>query len=356
MWLDWPHCISNKPIAHFKGEQKMKKLILVVALGALAGCAIAPHSANVYHVRETMNEQSVRMATVESVRDVTLTGGTSDVGAMTGAALGGIAGSTVGGGRGALAATIAGAVVGGVIGQKVEQDANNRKGLEITVRLDQGGDLRAITQEADEQFRAGERVRLVSNGRPYTCPMSSPVLFAIACLIWGSTFWAITLQLGEVPPSVSVVYRFALASAALFAWCNLRGDKPAPALAHPALADAAGLRHVRLSYICTYQAEQVRGLGAGGRAVRADGVLEPDARAHFPRHAAAARTWSAGAVATCGVILLFYQSICRRRDDLQVGGSGQFLLGVVLALVATMASSAGNVVVARCASSPATCC
>jgi outer membrane lipoprotein SlyB len=52
-----------------------------------------------------------------------------------------------------------------VIGQKVEQDANNRKGLEITVRLDQGGDLRAITQEADEQFRAGERVRLVSNGR-----------------------------------------------------------------------------------------------------------------------------------------------------------------------------------------------
>jgi outer membrane lipoprotein SlyB len=165
MWLDWPHCISNKPIAHFKGEQKMKKLILVVALGALAGCAIAPHSANVYHVRETMNEQSVRMATIESVRDVTLTGGTSDVGAMTGAALGGIAGSTVGGGRGALAATIAGAVVGGVIGQKVEQDANNRKGLEITVRLDQGGDLRAITQEADEQFRAGERVRLVSNGR-----------------------------------------------------------------------------------------------------------------------------------------------------------------------------------------------
>ena len=43
--------------------------------------------------------------------------------------------------------------------------------------------------------------------------MSSPLLFVIASLIWGSTFWAITLQLGEVAPAVSIVYRFGLASA-----------------------------------------------------------------------------------------------------------------------------------------------
>jgi len=54
--------------------------------------------------------------------------------------------------------------------------------------------------------------------------MSSPLLFLIACLIWGSTFWAITLQLGDVAPAISVVYRFGLASATLFAWCALRGD------------------------------------------------------------------------------------------------------------------------------------
>ena len=46
--------------------------------------------------------------------------------------------------------------------------------------------------------------------------MPSSVLFVIASLIWGSTFFAITLQLGDVPPAVSVVYRFALASATLF--------------------------------------------------------------------------------------------------------------------------------------------
>lgn len=55
--------------------------------------------------------------------------------------------------------------------------------------------------------------------------MPSSLLFVIASLIWGSTFWAITLQLGQVPPSVSVVYRFALAALTLFAICLVRGDR-----------------------------------------------------------------------------------------------------------------------------------
>jgi outer membrane lipoprotein SlyB len=38
-----------------------------------------------------------------------------------------------------------------------------KQGLEITVKLD-NGELRAITQEADETFRPGERVRLLSGG------------------------------------------------------------------------------------------------------------------------------------------------------------------------------------------------
>ncbi len=84
---------------------------------------------------------------------------------MTGAALGGIAaGSNVGHGNGSAAAGIIGAVAGGIIGQHVEQNLQTRKGLEITVKLD-NGELRAITQDADELFVPGERVRLLSSGR-----------------------------------------------------------------------------------------------------------------------------------------------------------------------------------------------
>jgi len=45
----------------------------------------------------------------------------------------------------------------------------------------------------------------------------------VACvLIWGSTWLAITYQLGQVPPAVSVAYRFALAAAILLAYCGVR--------------------------------------------------------------------------------------------------------------------------------------
>lgn len=146
----------------------LKKIILVAAIIAtsfsLSACVSTSTSGSVYRPYQTQNEMTVRMGVVDSVREVTIDGGRSGVGTLTGAALGGLAGSSVGGGRGSTATGIVGAVVGGIIGNNVESNANTRKGLEITVRLD-NGDLKAITQDADETFRPGERVRLLSDRR-----------------------------------------------------------------------------------------------------------------------------------------------------------------------------------------------
>lgn len=144
----------------------MKKLIFVAAVSMLAaGCAVTPNSASVYNTRQAQGEQTVRMGVVESIRNVTIDKGNSEVGTLAGAALGGItAGSNIGKGSGALAAGIVGALVGGVAGNQIESSINNRPGLEITVRLD-NGELRAITQDADEMFHVGERVRVLSSGR-----------------------------------------------------------------------------------------------------------------------------------------------------------------------------------------------
>ena len=145
----------------------MKTISILAATLALSACAATPTSSNVYRTHQTQNEQIVRMAVVESVREVQIDKGQSGVGTAAGAALGGIAaGSSVGQGNGALAAGIVGAVVGGIIGQNIEANANTRKGLEITVKLD-NGEYRAITQDADEAFRPGDRVRLLS-GRGVT--------------------------------------------------------------------------------------------------------------------------------------------------------------------------------------------
>ena len=136
-------------------------LSLVVALSLLAGCATLSSSGRTYSTRQAGQEQTVRMGVVESVREVVIEGSRGPVGTIAGGAVGGIAGANVGGGRGSTIGSILGAVAGGVAGQALERNVTERKGLEITVRLD-NGELRAITQDADEQFRAGERVRLLS--------------------------------------------------------------------------------------------------------------------------------------------------------------------------------------------------
>jgi outer membrane lipoprotein SlyB len=142
------------------------KLALPATLAAcalLGACAGPPTSGNVYTSGQTMNEQTVRTGTVESVRNVTIANPDTGVGTMSGAALGGLGGSAAGSGRGEVAMGIIGAVAGGLIGNRVERQVNNKPGFEITVRLD-SGELRSVTQLADELFRPGERVRLLSNG------------------------------------------------------------------------------------------------------------------------------------------------------------------------------------------------
>ena len=74
-----------------------------------------------------------------------------------------VAGSAVGGGRGSTIGAILGAVAGGVAGSAIEEGATRKDGVEITIRLD-NGNIIAITQEADETFRPGDRVRVLSGG------------------------------------------------------------------------------------------------------------------------------------------------------------------------------------------------
>jgi drug/metabolite transporter (DMT)-like permease len=177
--------------------------------------------------------------------------------------------------------------------------------------------------------------------------MPSPALFAIASVIWGSTFWAITLQLGDIAPAVSVVYRFGLASAALFAICLLRGDKLVLPLRAQKWMMLQGLLTFCISYLCTYNAEQYV-VSALVAVIFALMVFWTPICARFAFGTPiAGRTWTAGAAAIGGVTMLFWQSIGNALHELLQGGTGHFLLGAALAIGASVASSAGSVVVSR---------
>ena len=138
-------------------------LVAAMALSAaLAGCATSK-SGDVYSREEALREQSVRLATVESVRPVTIQGTRSGIGAAAGGVVGGVAGTGVGHGKGSAIAGVLGAVGGGIAGQAVEEGTTRRRGVEITVRL-QSGELRAIVQEETDKFVPGQRVRLLTSG------------------------------------------------------------------------------------------------------------------------------------------------------------------------------------------------
>lgn len=171
--------------------------------------------------------------------------------------------------------------------------------------------------------------------------MPTAALFATCCLIWGSTFWAITLQLGEVAPAVSVALRFGIASAVLFAWCAARGQR----LRLPWRAQRwmllQGFLTFCLSYMGTYGAEQYL-FSALVAVLFALMVFWTPLCARIAFGTPIAwRTWAAGAVAMLGVVLLFWNALA----DIHSGG--HFLLGLALGLMATIASSAGSVIVGK---------
>ena len=137
---------------------------VLAAATLLAGCSTQSNSNSVYTGGQAQREQTVRFGVVEGVREVMIQGEATGVGTLAGGAIGGVAaGSTIGGGNGAIAAGLLGAILGGVAGSAAENKIAQRRGLEITVRLE-NGEMRAITQDADEIFRPGDRVRLLSSG------------------------------------------------------------------------------------------------------------------------------------------------------------------------------------------------
>ncbi len=89
----------------------------------------------------------------------------------------------------------------------------------------------------------------------------------IGCIaIWGTTWIAITFQLGDTAPELSVALRFGLASLLLAGYCRRRGEALRQPWRIQARAAGMGLAMFTAGYLCVYYAEQrvVSGLVALG--------------------------------------------------------------------------------------------
>ena len=148
------------------GRAVRVSLLAAVLLAGCAGTPVEPEpeSRATSRAPAAQPEQREYGGIVQAVREVEIEGERSAAGPLAGAVIGGAAGSSVGHGRGSAAGGAVGTVVGAVVGDSLSEGAP-RRGVEITVRLDEGRVI-AVTQPAGkESFRAGDRVRVVSDGR-----------------------------------------------------------------------------------------------------------------------------------------------------------------------------------------------
>jgi len=91
--------------------------------------------------------------------------------------------------------------------------------------------------------------------RVISTKLLTTILFIAPCLIWGSTWYVITFQLGTVDPVVSVCYRFAIAGVLVLGACLCLGlNLRFPARAHRLLA-LQGFCLFSLNYWLVYLAE-----------------------------------------------------------------------------------------------------
>ncbi len=147
---------------------RLAVLAAVVSLAAVSvtGCSTPSASAGVYTYGQAQAEQIVRLGTITGLRSVVIQKDrSSGAGMIAGGALGGVAGSGVGGGVGRDLAIVGGAIIGALAGEKVEEQMGKSKGVEITVRLD-NGETRVIAQEDDQRLAVGQRVQVISGGGP----------------------------------------------------------------------------------------------------------------------------------------------------------------------------------------------
>ena len=168
--------------------------------------------------------------------------------------------------------------------------------------------------------------------------MKNHTLYLATIAIWGSTWFAIEFQLGSVPPILSVVYRYVLASALLFAWCRLRRVRlHYPLRAHGWFA-VLGASLFGINYVLAYSAQLH--ISSALTAITFATILWMNvlnARLFF-RTPITAATLVGAVLGISGVAILFAPQVTSLSLD-----DGVFL-GTVLSIGGAFVASLGNMV------------
>ena len=171
--------------------------------------------------------------------------------------------------------------------------------------------------------------------------MQNTFLYLVTVFIWGSTWLAITYQLGVVPPEWSVAYRFFLAAALLFIYSKLRGLQLRFTLREQFFIALQGLLLFSANYILVYYSELHITSGMVSVLFSSIIVFNVFFGALLLHSPVRGRVLLGSLVGISGLALIFWPEM--QGLDLQ----GTRLLGLGLALLSALSASLGNIVSAR---------
>lgn len=161
-------------------------------------------------------------------------------------------------------------------------------------------------------------------------------LYATAVLIWGSTWIAITFQLGSVAEEISVAYRFGFASIALFAYAAVTGRRTRIPLESYGQVVLMGVLMYSSSYMILYHATSY--VTSGLIAVIFSLIVVSNAffERIFFRRPLEKRMMAASVLGLSGIAMLFWREVSS--FDFQ----DQTIMGIALATTAVVIASLGN--------------
>ena len=162
--------------------------------------------------------------------------------------------------------------------------------------------------------------------------------FAIVTLVWGSTWLVIRDQLGVVPPSWSVTYRFIVGAAAMAAYALVRRDSFRLDARGWGFAAAIGLSQFCLNFNFVYRAEHF--VTSGLVAVVFALLLVPNAllaRLFLGQRLGRQLIVGSG-IAMAGVVLLFLHELHAAPHE-----QANTLAGIGFTLLAILSASSANV-------------
>src|SRR5215469_898197 len=171
--------------------------------------------------------------------------------------------------------------------------------------------------------------------------MKTILLYIVVVLIWGSTWFAIKLQLGAIPSQVSVAYRFGLAALLLFGWCWVRRLRLKFAFREHLWLMLQGLTVFSSNYVLFYESEKHLVSGSVAIIFSLLAVFNILNNWIFFRVKPTYQIIVGALIGLFGIILTFWHEL------LNLGSTSDNLLGIVLSVAATLVASFGNMVFVR---------